>query len=224
MRSIDASGTAERAVAAMRSGTMRAAARYASTHARSGAELQLHLYSEMARIRAFEHRVVDLFARKEIKGMAHSCEGQEATAVGVCAAGLLTDADYVLSHHRGHGHVLAKGADMYAMQGPNPGLGAHHRPARGWGLAPGLLLTRVRLALDRGRCLAELSGRRDGYCGGMGGSVHLADVSKGILGANGVVGASLGLGCGAGLAAKLEGEGRVAVAYFGDGASNQVRL
>ena len=72
------------------------------------------------------------------------------------------------------------------------------------------------------RCLAELTGRRDGYCGGMGGSVHLADVSKGILGANGVVGASLGLGCGAGLAAKLEGQGRVAVAYFGDGASNQV--
>ena len=71
------------------------------------------------------------------------------------------------------------------------------------------------------RCLAELAGRRDGYCGGMGGSVHLADVSKGILGANGVVGASLGLGCGAGLAAKLEGQGRVAVAYFGDGASNQ---
>ena len=52
--------------------------------------------------------------------------------------------------------------------------------------------------------------------------MHLADVSKGILGANGVVGASLGLGCGAGLAAKLEGQGRVAVAYFGDGASNQV--
>ena len=100
------------AVAVMRSRTMRAAARYASTHRRSGADLQLHLYHEMARIRAFERRVVDLFARKEIKGMAHSCEGQEATAVGVCAAGLLTDADYVLSHHRGHGHVLAKGADM----------------------------------------------------------------------------------------------------------------
>ena len=51
--------------------------------------------------------------------------------------------------------------------------------------------------------------------------MHLADLSKGILGANGVVGASLGLGCGAGLAARHAGDGRVAVAYFGDGASNQ---
>ena len=70
----------------------------------------MSLYEEMARIRAFERRVVDLFSRKEIKGMAHSCEGQEATAVGVCS--VLEEDDLILSHHRGHGHVLAKGADM----------------------------------------------------------------------------------------------------------------
>ena len=156
-------------------------------HAASASDstaLLLHLYEEMLRIRLFEQRCVELFDRKFVKGTAHSCEGQEATAVGVCGAGLLTERDFVLSHHRGHGHVLAKGADM-------------------------------------GRCLAELGGRRDGYCGGMGGSMHLADLSKGVLGANGVVGASLALGCGAGLAAKYEGKGRVAVAFFGDGASNQ---
>ena len=156
-------------------------------HAASASDstpLLLHLYEEMLRIRLFEQRCVELFDRKFVKGTAHSCEGQEATAVGVCGGGLLTERDFVLSHHRGHGHVLAKGADM-------------------------------------GRCLAELGGRRDGYCGGMGGSMHLADLSKGVLGANGVVGASLALGCGAGLAAKYEGKGRVAVAFFGDGASNQ---
>ena len=89
----------------------RAAVRFCSTAARSkaGAELHLHLYAEMARIRAFERRVVDLFSRKMVKGTAHSCEGQEATAVGVC--NILSDDDYILSHHRGHGHVLDFTAD-----------------------------------------------------------------------------------------------------------------
>ena len=89
----------------------RAAVRFCSTAARSkaGAELHLHLYAEMARIRAFERRVVDLFSRKMVKGTAHSCEGQEATAVGV--GNILSDDDYILSHHRGHGHVLDFTAD-----------------------------------------------------------------------------------------------------------------
>ena len=69
--------------------------------------------------------------------------------------------------------------------------------------------------------MKEIYGRRDGLCKGKGGSMHIADVSKGMLGANGVVGAGAPLAVGAALAAKLDRLGRVAVAFSGDGACNQ---
>ncbi|MFA7669369.1 MAG: dehydrogenase E1 component subunit alpha/beta, partial [Burkholderiaceae bacterium] len=69
--------------------------------------------------------------------------------------------------------------------------------------------------------MAELMGRTTGYCGGLGGSMHIADLSLGILGANGIVGAAMPLCTGAALASKLRESGQVAVAFFGDGASNQ---
>ncbi|BAI96701.1 pyruvate dehydrogenase E1 component subunit alpha [Sphingobium sp. TA15] len=68
---------------------------------------------------------------------------------------------------------------------------------------------------------AELMGKETGICHGKGGSMHVADVSKGILGANGIVGGGVGLAVGAALGAQLDGEGRVAVVFFGDGASSQ---
>jgi len=71
------------------------------------------------------------------------------------------------------------------------------------------------------RMLAELMGRDTGYCRGLGGSMHIADLELNILGANGVVGATMPLGAGAALAAKLHGNGQVSVAFFGDGAANQ---
>ena len=71
------------------------------------------------------------------------------------------------------------------------------------------------------RMMAELMGRQTGYCRGLGGSMHIADLDLRILGANGIVGASMPLACGAALAAKLRGEDSVVVAFFGDGASNQ---
>jgi acetoin:2,6-dichlorophenolindophenol oxidoreductase subunit alpha len=69
--------------------------------------------------------------------------------------------------------------------------------------------------------MAEIWGKRTGICRGMGGSMHVADLSKGILGANGIVGAGLAISTGAAFGARLEGQGRVAVCFFGDGASNQ---
>ncbi len=69
--------------------------------------------------------------------------------------------------------------------------------------------------------LAEIHGKADGICGGFGGTMHVADVSRGILGANGIVGGGLGIATGAAFAAKLEGKGQVAVCFFGDGAANQ---
>ncbi|MCW2131236.1 thiamine pyrophosphate-dependent dehydrogenase E1 component subunit alpha [Arthrobacter sp. VKM Ac-2550] len=74
---------------------------------------------------------------------------------------------------------------------------------------------------DPGRTLAEILGRRDGYCGGKGGSMHIGVKELGILGTNGIVGAGIGLATGAALAAQAQGADNVAVAYFGDGATNQ---
>jgi pyruvate dehydrogenase E1 component alpha subunit len=71
-----------------------------------------------------------------------------------------------------------------------------------------------------GMC-AELMGKATGVCKGKGGSMHIADVHKGMLGANGIVGGGLPLACGAALTAKTLGSGGVAVCFFGDGASNQ---
>lgn len=69
--------------------------------------------------------------------------------------------------------------------------------------------------------MSEIYGRKDGLCGGKGGSMHIADLSKGMLGANGIVGGGPPLICGAALTAKVMKTGGVAVAFYGDGASNQ---
>jgi pyruvate dehydrogenase E1 component alpha subunit len=74
---------------------------------------------------------------------------------------------------------------------------------------------------DPQRILAEIFGRATGYCGGKGGSMHLAARDVGIIGTNGIVGASIGLATGAALAAKHRLDNTVAIAYFGDGAMNQ---
>ena len=140
------------------------------------------MYYDLVRVRRFDERVIELFNAGAVKGTAHSCVGQEAIAVGACAA--LRDEDYIATHHRGHGHTIAKGADMTRM-------------------------------------MAELLGRETGYCGGLGGSMHIADLDRGVLGANGIVGAGIGLGTGAALSAMMRKSGQVALAFFGDGAANE---
>jgi TPP-dependent pyruvate/acetoin dehydrogenase alpha subunit len=142
----------------------------------------LEIYRVMRTIRRFEQRSSQLFGENKVWGTIHSYAGSEATAVGVCAH--LRDDDWITSTHRGHGHCIAKGADV-------------------------------------GRMFAELLGREDGYCRGRGGSMHIADTSKGNLGANGVVGAGIPIATGAALTAKTLGSDRVAVSFFGDGAANQ---
>jgi pyruvate dehydrogenase E1 component alpha subunit len=69
--------------------------------------------------------------------------------------------------------------------------------------------------------MAEIYGREDGLCKGRGGSMHIADFSRGMLGANAIVGGGVALATGAGLASSVRGSGQVAVAFFGDGAANQ---
>ena len=71
------------------------------------------------------------------------------------------------------------------------------------------------------RMMAEVMGKVDGYCRGKGGSMHIADMGLGILGANGIVGGGFGIITGAGLSAKMRGSDQVALTFFGDGAMNQ---
>jgi acetoin:2,6-dichlorophenolindophenol oxidoreductase subunit alpha len=77
------------------------------------AELGVELYRRMLRIRHFEEQVNELYRSAKMPGLAHLYVGEEAVAVGVCAA--LTDEDYITSTHRGHGHCLAKGAALDRM-------------------------------------------------------------------------------------------------------------
>src|ERR1044071_1341154 len=76
-------------------------------------EQHLHMYRQMAKIRAFEEQVNDLYTRALMPGLAHLYIGEEAVAVGVCEA--LRPDDYITSTHRGHGHCLAKGASVDKM-------------------------------------------------------------------------------------------------------------
>lgn len=140
------------------------------------------LLATMYRIRAFEEKVDELFMRGEVHGTTHLSIGEEATATGALAA--LRDDDYITSTHRGHGHCIAKGADLNLMT-------------------------------------AELLGKETGYCRGRGGSMHIADVKTGNLGANGVVGGGIPIATGVGLSLKLQKSDRICLCFFGDGAANE---
>jgi acetoin:2,6-dichlorophenolindophenol oxidoreductase subunit alpha len=140
------------------------------------------LYRCIRLIRRFEERAIELVRSGDIAGGIHPYIGQEAIAAGICAA-LRVD-DVITSTHRGHGHVLAKGADPVRM-------------------------------------MAELAGKATGLNSGRGGSMHAADFTLGIYGANGIVGAGGPIAVGAAWAHRNAGTDRVAVSFFGDGAVNQ---
>ncbi|WP_208507453.1 thiamine pyrophosphate-dependent dehydrogenase E1 component subunit alpha [Variovorax paradoxus] len=153
------------------------------------------LYRTMVRIRAFENAAetasqggVSAYGQQaggaaKVRGPLHLSTGQEAVPAGVCAH--LRTSDYLTSTHRGHGHTLAKGADLAHM-------------------------------------MCELFGKATGFNGGKGGSMHIADFSVGMLGANGVVAAGLPIAVGAAHAQKVLGQGdALTVCFFGDGAINR---
>lgn len=153
------------------------------------------LYTTMLRIRAFEDAAetasrggVAAFGQQvsgapaAVRGPLHLSTGQEAVAAGVCAN--LDSRDYLTSTHRGHGHTIAKGADV-------------------------------------GRMMLELYGRAGGVCGGRGGSMHIADFSVGMLGANGVVAAGLPIAVGAAHSVSIRAGREIVACFFGDGAINR---
>jgi pyruvate dehydrogenase E1 component alpha subunit len=143
---------------------------------------KLALYRRMLTVRAFEEKAGELHAQNLMPGNVHLSVGQEASCVGACS--VLNDDDYITSNHRGHGHLIAKGADLKKM-------------------------------------FAELLGRSAGYCRGKGGSMHIADFSIGILGANGIVGGGFPIIVGAGFSIKLRRTKQVGLVFFGDGAANR---
>jgi pyruvate dehydrogenase E1 component alpha subunit len=152
------------------------------------------LIRTMARIRAFEDAAevasqggVSAYGnaadgRAKVRGPLHLSTGQEAVPAGVCIH--LRRDDYLTSTHRGHGHTLAKGADLQRM-------------------------------------MCELFGKASGFNGGKGGSMHIADFSVGMLGANGVVAAGLPIAVGAAHAQKLQRRDAITACFFGDGAINR---
>jgi 2-oxoisovalerate dehydrogenase E1 component len=143
----------------------------------------MDLFKTMVKIRAFEEHLSKEFSKGNLPTEAiHLSIGQEAVAAGVCMN--LRETDYLNTTHRGHGHIIAKGADLRRM-------------------------------------MAEIYGKSEGLCEGKGGSMHVTDGNKGILGANGIVGAGYLLAMGAGFTIKKENRDDISVVIAGDGSVNQ---
>lgn len=130
-------------------------------------------------IRAVEKQLLTLFQEGKINGTVHTCIGQEL--IGVCAAEMLNNDDYVLSNHRGHGHFLARNQDLVGF-------------------------------------FAEIMGREDGICGGIGGSQHF--FTKNHL-SNGIQGGMTPIGAGIALANKIKNNGKIVMCFIGDGTLGQ---
>jgi pyruvate dehydrogenase E1 component alpha subunit len=146
------------------------------------AEIIKMLYCKMVKIRFCEESLVEPILNGDIRTPCHLCTGQEAVAVGICAA--LKKQDYIFGNHRSHGHYLAKGGGLNEM-------------------------------------VAEIYGKSNGCSRGRGGSMHLIEPGCGMMGAAPIVAGTISLAVGAALAASLRKDKRIAVSFFGDGATNE---
>jgi acetoin:2,6-dichlorophenolindophenol oxidoreductase subunit alpha len=140
------------------------------------------MLQHMCEIRHFEEKAEDLYVRGLVHGTMHLSIGQEAGSVGSIAT--LRPEDLIIHHHRGHGHTIAKGANLTTM-------------------------------------MAEFLGKETGYCRGRGGSMHIADIPGGNLGATGVVGGGIPTSVGIALALQMRRSEKILLSFFGDGASNE---
>lgn len=142
----------------------------------------LELYYKMLLVRRFEEKMEKMYLQGKIHGTIHLSIGQEAASVGACT--VLEPHDKILTHHRGHGHAIAKGSELKKI-------------------------------------MAEILGRSTGVLGGRGGHIHLADIEKGNIGANGILGENATLATGLALASRMKKLDYVVVCFFGDGAANE---
>ena len=145
---------------------------------------------QMMEIRALENHIARLLGSASLKGASHLYAGEEAVAVGAISA--IREDDLITSTHRGHGHCHAHGDK------------AAHTPE-----------TKQE---HYNRMLAEVVGKAGGYCNGKGGSMHIADVVHGNLGATGIVAGNIPVATGAALAQKINKTDKVVLCFFGDGA------
>ena len=146
-----------------------------------GPEKLAWMLQKMCETRYFEEKAEELYIRGLVHGTMHLSIGMEASPVGSVAA--LDPDDLIIHHHRGHGHSIAKGADLTVM-------------------------------------MAEFLGKEPGYCRGRGGSMHIADLPGGNLGATGVVASGIPTAVGIGLALQMQRSDQVLLSFFGDGATN----
>lgn len=147
-----------------------------------GRDSALQFLERMYLIRAFEEKAEELYTLGKTHGTMHLSIGQEASAVGASAA-VRSGYDYLLNHHRGHGHCIGWAGDVNLM-------------------------------------MAEFMGKETGYCRGRGGSMHIADVERNNLGANGIVAGGIPISVGVGLSIKMRKTDQVCLVIFGDGAAN----
>ena len=148
-------------------------------------EMLQTMYERMVAARQWEDTLKDLFVggQDDLYGAFHLYIGEEAVAVGACAA--LREDDYIASTHRGHGHLIAKGGNLDEMS-------------------------------------AEIYFRETGSNKGFGGSMHITDVSLGIMGTNGILSPQCYLIAGAAYSIKVRGTDQVAVAFIGEGGTNSM--
>jgi TPP-dependent pyruvate/acetoin dehydrogenase alpha subunit len=137
---------------------------------------------KMCETRYFEEKAEELYTRGLVHGTMHLSIGMEASPIG--SIGAIEPDDLIIHHHRGHGHTIAKGADIVVM-------------------------------------MAEFLGKETGYCHGRGGSMHIADIPGGNLGATGIVGGGIPIAVGIGLALQMRHSNKVLLSFFGDGSTNE---
>jgi len=179
----------------------------------------IDVLEDMLTIREFEEMIVKLRTGAyesckgyEYRGPTHVSIGQEATAVGCCAA--MNYDDFITSTHRGHGDSLAKGC--VAIRG----MSEVELKAR----IPETKASKKKELMEEAleghvyRAIAELFGKEDGYCKGRGGGMHIADFKAGHLGANAIVGGGVPIATGSAMSSRYFKTGKVTCCFAGDGA------
>lgn len=182
----------------------------------------LQMYQVMLYNRVFEEMIISLrngkfvpYSDYRFVGATHLSIGQEAVAIGAIAP--IRKTDFITSTHRGHGHSIAKGA-FFLFESNQKEL--HDFISKVYFKSNKNTLIEQAMDVHMYRTMAEFLGKEDGYCGGKGGGMHIADFSVGHLGANAIVGGSLGIATGAALSLSLQDRNDIVLCFHGDGSTN----
>jgi 2-oxoisovalerate dehydrogenase E1 component len=191
----------------------------------------IELIEQMFMIRTFEEMISEIVAGNYIPlpkykyiGPTHLSIGQEAVSAGSIFA--LDKNDFITSTHRGHGDAISKGY-IFIKKSSDIELKTFLKERQNFLKSISEvfsendfreILEEKALKVHIYRMICELFGKSDGYCGGIGGSMHIADFEIGHLGANAIVGGHMGIATGAGIACRYMDNGRIVLNLVGDGA------